>query len=352
MAHSYNYTLVPPGSPETRSKRGHSDILSPSDENNDGLEGAPPTSRMREYTSPGPIADTQNMSYIVKSAICSPEVMKAICDNMSNMFETMLKPLNDKLDKQVCSINTLTSDLAKQTAEVKNLKSENVRLKQRVAKAEEEIEYLYSKSDDMEQYSRRTTLRFFNVSTDYQVTKPNVHTESSISPKDQSDQPADHVVGNSGETGDQKVKDNFENIIIDICNNKINVSPPISEEDIERVHPVGSEKDGKIQLMCKFKSWKVKHRVFSQKRNLKSKKSESFKVFLSEDLTKKRHRVVKALEDARKNDLILSHWTSDGRIFFKQKRRTGTVMVKDMENVNDLLSDINAWASGSWENPR
>ena len=223
---------------------------------------------------------------------------------------------------------------------MKILKSENSKLKHRVEKAEETIDYLISKTDDIEQYSRRTSIRFFNVNQNYKLTTPSISTDTNASSENQQMEPSDnshHSNQTSDITNQPDAKVSYENIILDICNEKINVSPPISGDDIERVHPVGSAKDGKIQLLCKFKSWKVKHRVFAQKKNLKPHKSKNFHVFLSEDLTKNRQQIVRSLEDARRNNYIMSHWTNDGRIFYKQNRNSGSVLINHIDQVHELI---------------
>jgi len=76
--------------------------------------------------------------------------------------------------------------------------------------------------------------------------------------------------------------------------------------------------------------------VFKAKRGLKKHKSRSFNVFISEDLTKKRQAIIKSLAEARKKDLIISYWTSDGRIFYKQTEDSDTVLVPSIFTPLDI----------------
>jgi hypothetical protein len=78
--------------------------------------------------------------------------------------------------------------------------------------------------------------------------------------------------------------------------------------------------------------------VFLHKRNLKYKKSNDFKVFLSEDLTQKRQQMVKALEEARKANVIASHWTVDGRIFYKMKKQSSKILLTDINEIGELYT--------------
>lgn len=61
----------------------------------------------------------------------------------------------------------------------------------------------------------------------------------------------------------------YDEIVVDLCNNKMKVLPPITVDDIERSHPTGRKKDGVFQLYVKFKFWKIKNRVYRHKKNLK-----------------------------------------------------------------------------------
>lgn len=56
----------------------------------------------------------------------------------------------------------------------------------------------------------------------------------------------------------------------------------LSGDDISRSHPIGKPNNrGNIQIISKFKNWKVKNNVYSKKCKLKN-----TSVFVSEDLTK------------------------------------------------------------------
>lgn len=236
MAENYNYTLdiQTASTPDNRVKRSYADVASPSDDGAEGLFGAPPTSRMREYSSPDNQSNLKDMSSAVHVATGSID-LKTVYDSLS----TLLQPLTQKLDTQIKSINELTVQLAKQSEEVTKLKSENFRLKHRLEKAEESLHVMDCKIEDLEQYSRRSSIRFFNVSKNYKITKKPQNTEEQSEPTNESsvtfatpqpkpaDMPDPIVDGGIGDQGNgYKQKVNYEQIVIDTCNEKINVSPP------------------------------------------------------------------------------------------------------------------------------
>ena len=331
----YRYTMGTP------LKRSNDDVFSPTTDNENT------TSRMRECISPGAesvsvttslsTTDLANMKDQIMSVMLDPDVMKSIVTSVSKVLENMLLPLSKSIEKQTTSITNLTEQLTKQNQEVEALKSENKRLTNRVTLLEEkiiELETLPEKLDSLEQYSRRSSIRFVNVNKNYQLaSNKQIATASPVSNIDTSPDAKDQNSRNSKVT--------YDEIIVDICNNKIGVEPPITEDDISRCHPIGQEKDGKLQLLCKFRNEKIKHRVFSQKRKLKNKTSDNFKVFLTEDLTPKRRRMISALNDARKDGVIFTYWTSDGRIFFKKTETSSKTEVKDFDD-NEMIANMYA----------
>lgn len=131
------------------------------------------------------------------------------------------------------------------------------------------------------------------------------------------------------------------------------VTPPISVDDIERSHTIGPVRGGYGQILCKFKCWKTKTRVFMAKSNLKHLSSTGFKVFVTEDLTRKRQFMVQQLDQARKDKKIESFWTSDGRILYKNNPKDRVRSIRSMSDINFLLPDPtdeiveNAWSRGN-----
>lgn len=151
----------------------------------------------------------------------------------------------------------------------------------------------------MEQYGRRTSLRFHNV------------------PKPGTDE------GNT----------DTESAVISICE-KMGVT--ITSDDIDRSHPIGRpNRNNKLQIICKFKTWKAKNKVFSAKKELKN---NSDKIFITEDLTRYRQSIVSKLIEAKKRKSILSFWTFDGRIYIKMEQNGEKLEVTSLDEINRLFN--------------
>ena len=134
---------------------------------------------------------------------------------------------------------------------------------------QKQIVCLESKLEDLEQYGRRTSLRFHNVP----LTNDDLQ--------------------------------NTDSIIVSIINNKMQVTPPLTVNDINRSHIIGQIQNGKCQIIARFRNWKVKNSVYMAKRNLYKNPDN---IFVTEDLTKYRQQIVKELSNqkkAKKNQLIL-----------------------------------------------
>ena len=90
----------------------------------------------------------------------------------------------------------------------------------------------------------------------------------------------------------------------------------IKLDDIDRSHRLGK----KGPIIVKFVRHNLKHQIYSNKRKLKGKN-----YFISESLTAMRTSCVKLLESSRKEGTILSHWTSDGEVFYIKVDKPETI---------------------------
>lgn len=147
--------------------------------------------------------------------------------------------------------------------------------------------------DELEQYSRRTSLRFHNCP-----------------------QP------NSNNTTDSIIKD--------ICREKLGIQ--ITENDIFRSHPIGNRNNhGGIQIICRFQNWKTKNTVYKAKSKLK--KSD---IFVTEDLTRYRQGIIHELSAAKRLRKVHSFWTNDGRIFTKLSENGQKYLIKSISELHKI----------------
>lgn len=165
----------------------------------------------------------------------TPLTAAAIAPQIQLIVQSCIQPL-------IISVKELQKDFEEQNEEIETLKKSNAELQQRV----DDLEYGL---DNLEQYGRGTSLRFHNVP------KP----------------------------GTDEADANTESAVINICA-KMGVT--ITSDDIDRSHPIGRpNRNNKIQIICKFKTWKAKNKVVSAKKELKN---NSDKIFITEDLTRYR----------------------------------------------------------------
>lgn len=238
----------------------------------------------------------------IQTALVSPQVVQAITAmimpsisaSISMHLETNLKPLHDE-------IRSLRDTIATQQGVISNLSHENIELSSSLSNANRKINELSVAQDELEQYGRRNILRFHRVPLDALQAR------------------------------------NTDQVIVNLCNDRLAVSPPITLSDIDRSHTIGRIVNGVGQIICKFNTWNCKFRVSQCKKNLKNHRSPLFNVFVTEDLTAKRREIVQSLIKAKTNNSIHSFWTTDGRIFYKHGEQTAKIQVKDCDEISHLI---------------
>lgn len=332
--------------PANSRKRAAEDTVSPSDGSQGDHVNSPHPLRRKPSISDLPTSlnnestvqvqgKTYSLGELVKSAVCSREVLESISDaitpSLTKVFEVIVQPLNKKVELNSADISVMQKTIDSQNSKINELKKENRYLRTRLEEAEERFENLEKNMDNLEQYGRRTSLRF------HRVTLP-TNVNQSTSEQTQETQDVSDTQRSTLESSQAKIKPglkkslNTDQIVVDLCK-KMQIEPPITEQDIFRSHTLGPVKNGKVQIICKFKDWKLKNKVFMSKSKLKVHKSSEFNVFITEDLTKKRQFMVQQLDNARRQGKIDSFWTYDGRIYYKI---TSTGKVKLLRNVCDI----------------
>lgn len=187
--------------------------------------------------------------------------------------------------------NALNTELTNIKLEQLALRTENETLKSEIASLR--VEY-----EELEQYGRRTSLRFHNVP----ITR-----------------------------GQLQMTDD---LIVDIVNNKLKLEPGISADDINRSHIIGDIKAGKAQLICRFRNWKIKNAIYMAKKKLKDNPE---KIFITEDLTRTRQALMKQLYNHRREERLDSFWTFDGRIFAIKEEGAARRLIKNMNDIETLV---------------
>ena len=226
------------------------------------------------------------------SATVSTEIRTSVNEAVRDAFKSLENRLDD-VSKRV--------DDNRQT--IGNLFNTNDALAERVTTAEQSFSdmeawfdrrafELQSEIEELEQYGRRNSLRFHNVK-----------------------------YGDSDDTDD---------VIVDLCKSKLDVE--ITKDDICRSHPVGRKNRNKTrQIICRFRNWKIKNSIYSQKKSLKE---DPDHVFITEDLTSHRQAIVNEIVKAKRAGKVSSFWTNDGRIFIKTPDSDYKQMIRSIDDLN------------------
>lgn len=167
---------------------------------------------------------------------------------------------------------------------------------------QQKYEDIRDRCDELEQYSRKNSLRISGIPLN---SDPNV------------------------------TDDSFAHVL-NVCNEKMKITPPIRREDISNCHRVGSKESPNRPILVKFMNYQIRSRVFMAKKNLKTynqnrepTRNEAAgntgtptlnKIFINEDLCKGRALLSFQARQLKRDDIILDTWTFNGTIMVKDKR--------------------------------
>ena len=275
-------------------------------------EGMKPPTRPRQDQSQSLIEKetvfkTQGQSYnmddLIKSTLLKEPVLESI---VPNIYEKVMTKAEVYLKNIITSavaeavtnaVKPLIDMIHRQGETITCLQQDNTTLRQDNANLRRDVIHLSEQIEELEQYGRRTSLRFHNV-------------------------PIRDID-----------KQRTDNIIVDIVKSKMKMIN-FSVDDINRSHIIGNINQGKGQIICRLRNWKIKNSIYQLKTNLKS---NADRIFVTEDLTKHRQSIVKELNIARKAKKISSFWTFDGRIFAKVTQESGKQLIKNLDDVRHLV---------------
>lgn len=242
---------------------------------------------------------TVSLHQIIHATVTSPTFLQHLAESMKTILmpsitsavEEAVKPLLERIKKQDVIISNLKED-------VEQLKHEKDELYC-------QVDELTVGLDELEQYGRRNSLRFHNVP----LASSQLDATDAIIVK--------------------IVNDNFrrEETNVTIC-----------EDDINRSHIIGKiNRAGKAQLICRFRNWKIKNKIYKAKSVLKNNPN---KIFITEDLTKPRQELIQRLGQLRKSGDISSFWTMDGRVFVKESDFSPKTLISSHEDIDQFDHSI------------
>ena len=195
----------------------------------------------------------------------------------------------EKLQKAVCG------QIHKEVGELREIiknKDDQIR------KLEVRVRDLELKQDDAEQYSRRNSIRITGI--------------------------------------DESASEDISEKIIKLCNESLEVEPPVTLEQFDRIHRVGQRsEDSPRPVLVKFATYRTRNVVFRSRRKLRQKnrqeqgaqaeaddhsKQETIRpIYINEDLTKYRAHLLYLARQKKSSKVISDCWSWDGTILVKTK---------------------------------
>ena len=96
---------------------------------------------------------------------------------------------------------------------------------------------------------------------------------------------------------------NTDKIILDICNNNLEV--PITLNELGHTYSIGKVRGGKVQVITRFITYLQRQAVYSSKRTLKNNPN---KMFITENLTTPRRKIIDKLNYLSTNRKVNACW--------------------------------------------
>ena len=234
------------------------------------------------------------------------ELSKIARDN--NKFAEEIVELRSLIQEHKFEVDSLKSSIKLTESKNTALEDQLVAAKKKIDEQEEEIAELYQLQDNLEQYTRKQSLEICGI-------------------------PASAYAST-------------EEAVLKIAG-ALDVT--MSAEDINISHKIKSNGAGTI--LVKFQSHKAKSRLYKARTKLKNLRLTDIftdvstatrvaagtgRIFINENLTSYRKDLLRKANDKRKDKLIISAWSTDGKIFVKTSPEGVPVRIYSKEDLENL----------------
>jgi len=216
--------------------------------------------------------------------------------------DSELKELKEHHQKTVHTNTTLKQEL-------KKTKEELSRTKTLLQNQEDETQNLWFNLDSLEQYTRKNSLEFHGIP--------------------------------------ECLYANAQDVVIRVAK-EINVE--IEQDDIEIVHKL-QRKKGNKPIIAKFCSHKVKAKIYRERVKLRNVKVNDIfpqyspadesrnRIYINENLTAFRRDLVSKALKKRKDKILSSVWTLDGKIFVKTSSDEEPIRIQSEADLNNIITN-------------
>lgn len=216
--------------------------------------------------------------------------------------------LKSSFNKHSTEISSLKKSLNKALEDNDKLKKSVDSLKKKVEEQDRNINELYGQQDDLDQYTRKHTLEIHGI-------PENLYTAT-------------------------------EDVVIKL-GERLNV--PITNEDIDISHKLFSGKNQPKGIIVKFLSHKKKAQLYRKRIELKNVKIsdlfpdcstadvvQSTRIFINENLTQYRRGIMKKANKMRRDGMIQSVWSLDGKLYVKTSPSGTPIRIYCEDDLNNL----------------
>lgn len=240
------------------------------------------------------------------------EMLVDIQITVSNILRENSKLTNEMAEvrnaihQQKAELTDVKTALAITKKQHEEMETELTAVRKKINDQEEEIAELYDLQDELEQYTRKNSLEI-------------------------------HGVPESAYTS-------TEEVVLKLAE-ALNVA--VKPEDVEISHKLNRK--GVKPIIVKFQSHKVKSSMYKERAKLKhvrvsdlfpyssaATRVESERIYLNENLTSYRRGILKEANQKRKDGLVLSAWSMDGKIFVKTSPDGRPIRIYDKSDLENL----------------
>lgn len=205
----------------------------------------------------------------------------ALCD--SQVVEALKAAVTEPLQKEINELKGIIVQKDKQLTDL-----------------ETQLKDLQHKCDSNEQYSRRNNLRIYGLR--------------------------------------ENPDENLTETVTSLLNKELELQPPLTHADIDRVHRIGPNKPGNQQqprqCILKLTTYQARARIYKARTKLRRSQT---RLFINEDLTKIRADLLWAIRDLKRKEKLQDGWSHDGKVTVKLS--DGKIkQIKDKEHLSSLIN--------------
>ena len=240
-------------------------------------------------------------------------------------MKTDLKEIKEAIREMSAAIAQTTTSMKILTNTVSTDKTELLtaiqNLTKQVKEKDQRIAYLEDKVNDLEQYQKKN-----NIIISGPADLPSYSHVASNEEDSHTQQPGGIMEQNLPEKEEAIRRQNF----IKFAETKLQIH--IKEEEILAIHDLHKRRDGTVPIIVKFMRNSTKQSIMINRKKLK--KSD---IFINEHLTQRNVEVEKKARKMKKDGVIHSVWTWNGKVYIKETESSPKKEIKNISILHQIV---------------